>query len=121
MNTYYDKIEWLQKANTLHRQVDILYVVDGYQVTVLWDESPISEAFHGETLDKALEAAMEGFDLEAPHAYKGDAKKYPEDAQFEALINSLEELANGYPGNDWDVGISQRLIAARALLKELKS
>lgn len=118
--TYYDKIEWLQKANTLHRQVDILYVVDGYDVTLMWDENPISEAFHGETLDKALEAAMKGFDLDAPRSATGEPKRYPEDAQFEAVLKTLDELANGYAGNDWDVGISERLRKARALLKELK-
>lgn len=117
---YYDKIEWLQKANTLHRQADILYVVDGYDVTITWDENPISEAFHGGTLDKALEAAMKGFDLDAPYIATWGLKRYPGDVQFEALIKTLDELANGYVGNDWDVGLRERLLKARALLKELK-
>jgi hypothetical protein len=58
-----DQIEWLQKVNTLHRQVDILYVVDGYEVTIIWDDNPISGGFHGETVAEAISKAMTGFDL----------------------------------------------------------
>jgi hypothetical protein len=103
----------------LHRQVDILYVVDGYEVTVTWDENPVSKSFHGESLFMAIEAAMEGFDLESPLSCTCEPKKYPQDVQHEAAVKALDELANGYAGNDWDVGISERLRKARALLKEL--
>lgn len=87
-----EQIAWLQKANTLHRQVDILYVVDGYQVTVTHDEHPISEDFHGETLREAISNAMAGHDLDARHLYQGRMKTYPEDSQRALLLSTLKDI-----------------------------
>lgn len=64
---YADQIAWLQDVSTLHRSVDILYVVDGYEVTVVWDGEPISDSFHGETVSEAISKAMAEFDLNARH------------------------------------------------------
>lgn len=50
-------IDWLEMANGLHTQVEILYVVDGYQVSLTYDSEPI-ETFHGKTLREALVQAM---------------------------------------------------------------
>lgn len=87
-----EQIAWLQKAHTLHRQVSMLYVVDGYEVTVEWDENPISEAFHGETLREAISKAMAGHDLDVRHPYQDRVKLYPEDAQRALLLSTLKDL-----------------------------
>jgi hypothetical protein len=87
-----EQIAWLQKAHTLHRQVSMLYMVDGYEVTVTWDENPISEAFHGETLREAISNAMAGHDLDARHPYTDNQLRYPEDAQRTKLLNTLKGI-----------------------------
>ncbi len=63
-------VAWMQKVSTLHRSIDILYVVDGYEVTILWDDHPISESFRGETLEQAIDKAMATFDLNAPARWR---------------------------------------------------
>jgi hypothetical protein len=85
------QIEWLQKANTLHRQVDILYVVVGYQVTVTWDENPISEAFEGETVSEAISKAMAGFDLDAHPPFQA-RDIHGHERQMNALATQRDEL-----------------------------
>jgi len=55
-----EAIEWIERHTTLHTTVSMLYVVDGYEVTLLWDGNPISPVFHGETLLEALNAARVG-------------------------------------------------------------
>ncbi|MER9697693.1 hypothetical protein [Mesorhizobium sp. M0146] len=50
-------IDWLEDASGLHTHVEMLYVVDGYRVTLSYDYEPIEE-FHGETLREALAQAM---------------------------------------------------------------
>ena len=84
------QIDWLQKVNTLHRQVDILYVVDGYEVTVTWDDNPVSEGFHGETVAEAISKAMAGFDLEKFTRVDGDI--YGHERQMAALVAQRDEL-----------------------------
>jgi hypothetical protein len=52
-------IDWLEAKHTLHQKVEILYVVDGYEVTLTWDDYPIpGEKWHGETLRDAITKAM---------------------------------------------------------------
>lgn len=87
-----EKLEWLQKANTLHRQVNILYVVDGYEVILTWDEKAISEAFHGQTVEEAIEKAMAGHDLDIRHAYHAHEFQYQMDRQLIALEAENENL-----------------------------
>jgi hypothetical protein len=50
-------VDWLQSMHNLHTQVEALYVVDGYQVSLTWDEHPVFE-FKGETLREAYAKAM---------------------------------------------------------------
>jgi len=51
-------IDWLERQSTLHRQVDILYVVDGYQVTLMYDGEPVSgKQWHGASLREAITKA----------------------------------------------------------------
>lgn len=54
-----ERLGWLERNHTLHTGVGILYVVDGYNVTV-GDESDetVSGPFHGDTLRAAIDAAM---------------------------------------------------------------
>lgn len=53
-------VSWLENMHNLHTQVEALYVVDGYQVSLTWDCSPLHE-FKGETLREAYAAAMTAF------------------------------------------------------------
>ena len=40
--------------------------------------------------------------------------------QRDELLTELDKLANGYAGNGWDIGLSQRLGSARELVKKSK-
>jgi hypothetical protein len=65
LDVHLTRAAWLQNMHTLHRTVEMLYVVDGYQVTLCWDGTPISPDYHGETLALAIDKAMAEFDSEA--------------------------------------------------------
>ena len=39
--------------------------------------------------------------------------------QRDALLRELDVLANGYPGNGWDVGLVPRISSANALIKKI--
>lgn len=54
------QIAWLEEKSTLHTRVDILYVVDGYEVEVMHEDgvTSLSPQFHGATLGDAIDAAM---------------------------------------------------------------
>lgn len=63
MTTDTEILDWLERQHTLHRSVDVLYVVDGYQVTITYDDEPIrGKEWHGETLRDAFAAAMKEHD-----------------------------------------------------------
>lgn len=53
------RLQWLQDHSTLHNFVEILYVVDGYEVSVV-DESErvVLGPAHGATLAQAIDAAI---------------------------------------------------------------
>lgn len=52
-------IDWLERMHTLHQQVEILYVVDGYEITVTHDGEPIfGQRWRGENLREALTKAL---------------------------------------------------------------
>lgn len=86
-----EKLRWLADVNTLHRQVDILYVVDRYSSVVRWDENDISPEFHGATVSEAIERAMEGFNLDAAPVYMAAQSAHGLDRQIEALRAQLAE------------------------------
>jgi hypothetical protein len=54
------RLEWLEKHSTLHTSVEILYVVDGYEVTVVNEDgiTDMSPRFHGATLAEAIDKAI---------------------------------------------------------------
>ena len=53
------RLDWLERHHTLHTEIEITYVVDGYEVEVV-DESgrALSESHHGKTLRAAIDLAM---------------------------------------------------------------
>ena len=59
-----DAIKWLEDNHTLHTSVEILYVVDGYEVTVMHENgvTPLSKTYHGETLLTAIDRARSAND-----------------------------------------------------------
>lgn len=127
-----EQIAWLQKVHTLHRQAEMLYVVDGYEVTITWDETPISEDFKGETLSEAISKAMAGFDLHVRHPYQDREKLYPQERQFivletqhAELVEALENLLEDdlYAEGEGPINIenkSEFAAAARAVLDKAK-
>ena len=53
-------LNWLQFHHTLHTQVEIVYTVDGYEVTRMHEDgTPLSVTFKGETLEEAVQAAID--------------------------------------------------------------
>lgn len=50
-------IDWLESMHTLHVSVQGLYVVDGYEVSIYYDDNPVY-TFHGKTLFDAFKSAM---------------------------------------------------------------
>lgn len=59
-----DPIAWLQASTTLHRQVEISYVVDGYEVEITRDGVPIGPAncCRADTVLEALQLAAAKYD-----------------------------------------------------------
>lgn len=53
-----DRIQWLEDMNTLHGAVEILYVVDGYQLMHTYDDSQVMREVHGNTLAQAIDNAI---------------------------------------------------------------
>jgi hypothetical protein len=51
-------LSWLEDMHTLHCSVHVLYVVDGYQLTLVVDCEPTKKTVHGDTLVGAIEAAI---------------------------------------------------------------
>ncbi|WP_199918300.1 hypothetical protein [Pseudomonas veronii] len=58
-----EMLDYLQRHHTLHKKVDFLYVVDGYEAVVTWDDEPMSPVFKGSTLRDALAEMMQGGDI----------------------------------------------------------
>lgn len=120
------QIDWLQEVNTLHRQVSILYVVDGYEVTVTWDDNPISDDFHGETVSEAISNAMAGFDLEAKPKWL-DKDIHGHERQMAALAAQRDEalaalegmLGKAYKQN-WNDAYPEVLEGAEAIIAKAK-
>lgn len=54
------RIDWLEDNHTLHQKVEILYVVDGYQVTLMHEDgfTEKSPRFEGHDLRAAIDEAM---------------------------------------------------------------
>ncbi|HHQ2714176.1 TPA: hypothetical protein ACSPMB_000004 [Pseudomonas aeruginosa] len=59
-------LSFLERHNTLHKKVEILYVVDGYEAAVTWDDAPISDVFKGKDLREALVQMMQAGDIFSP-------------------------------------------------------
>lgn len=52
-------LDWLENQYGLHREVEITYVVDGYEVEFTYDGNPTDgKRYHGENLREALRKAM---------------------------------------------------------------
>lgn len=120
-----DMLSWLTKVHTLHRKVEILYVVDGYTVTVTWDDHPISPDFHGESVSDAISKAMAGFDLNVRHPFQDRENLSSLERQFKVLEAQRAELLDAFedvlnvPGLA-DKLDSRALQVARAAIKKAK-
>lgn len=52
------RLDWLQREHTLHKAVEFLYVVDGYQAQRTYDGCEIGEPCRGKTLREAIDAMV---------------------------------------------------------------
>lgn len=76
-----DVIQWLENNHTLHRKVEALYVVDGYQVEITHDDVRIAGPWHGKTL----------FDAYAKGMAAGVAKE--SDVVLESFFKDIHDVA----------------------------
>ena len=58
-----EMLDYLQRHHTLHKKVDFLYAVDGYEAVMTWDDEPMSPVYKGSTLRDALGEMMQGGDI----------------------------------------------------------
>jgi hypothetical protein len=54
------RMAWLEDKSTLHHRVEILYVVDGYEVTVVHENgvTELTPRFHGVSIGQAIDKAI---------------------------------------------------------------
>lgn len=59
MRTDTERLDWLEGQYGLHREAEITYVVDGYEIEITYEGNPTyGKIYHGETLRDAIDAAM---------------------------------------------------------------
>lgn len=51
-------LQWLESMHTLHGSVEILYVVDGYQIQRMFDDSEVGDPIKAETLEDCIDIAI---------------------------------------------------------------
>lgn len=51
-------LQWLESMHTLHGSVEILYVVDGYQIQRKFDDSEVGEPIKAKTLEDCIDIAI---------------------------------------------------------------
>jgi hypothetical protein len=74
MKTDAERLDWLEEQFGLHKEVEITYVVDGYEIEFTYDGNPTDgKRYHGETLRSAIDAAMSAPNTE-------DQRRPPEDS-----------------------------------------
>lgn len=54
-----ERLDWIEAQHTLHLAVEILYVVDGYELTLTYDGNPLTMLAKDDTLRAAIDIAME--------------------------------------------------------------
>lgn len=74
-------MQWLENNHTLHRKVEALYAVDGYQVEITHDDVRIAGPWHGKTL---LEAYAKGM---------AAGVREEDDVAFEARLHDIHDAA----------------------------
>lgn len=60
-----EMLDFIARHTTLHKKVDFLYVVDGYEAKVTWDDNDLSPTYKGDTLKDALIALMQNGDVKS--------------------------------------------------------
>lgn len=55
-----EMLDFIDRNTTLHKQVELLYVVDGYEASVTYDGTPLSPVYKGATVRDALCGLMQG-------------------------------------------------------------
>ena len=55
-----EMLDFIDRNTTIHKQVELLYVVDGYEAAVTYDGTPQSPVYKGATVRDALCGLMQG-------------------------------------------------------------
>lgn len=55
------RIDWIQQVLSLHQMIDILYVVDGYELRISFTDGRDDREYIGSTLRLVLDFAMEDY------------------------------------------------------------
>ncbi|HGY3910824.1 TPA: hypothetical protein ACNVX4_006399 [Pseudomonas aeruginosa] len=58
-----EMLDFLERHHTLHKKIDFLYLVDGYEAVVTWDDKPLSPVYKGSSLRDALNELMQCGDV----------------------------------------------------------
>jgi hypothetical protein len=58
-----EMLNYMERHQTLHKQVELTYVVDGYMSDVTWDGVPMGKTYKADTYRGAIEALMLGGDV----------------------------------------------------------
>lgn len=54
-----ERLDWFEAQHTLHKSLEVLYVVDGYELSLIAEDGDVVLAtFKGETLREAIDQAM---------------------------------------------------------------
>lgn len=54
-----ERLDWYQAQHTLHRSLEVLYVVDGYELSIMADDGDrVLATYKSETLRDAIDQAI---------------------------------------------------------------
>lgn len=84
-----ERLDWYQAQHTLHKSLEVLYVVDGYELSVMAEDGErVVATYRGETLRDAIDQAIRSTQPKAeaptPSSRTGSLEWLREWAQEEA-------------------------------------
>lgn len=60
MMTDSERLDWYQAQHTLHKFIEVLYVVDGYELNLMAEDGErVAATYKGETLRDAIDQAIQ--------------------------------------------------------------
>lgn len=53
-----ERLDWLEKNSTLHKEIEILYLVDCYEVSTINIRNGVAESYRNDSIRTAIDSAM---------------------------------------------------------------